>query len=128
MMSETVNPDPQGGSTEMAPPRNKPNLVVSPPTITRPRKDGPSTETLAEMAEQMSQGWVTNGETYKTKKLASNAAQIHRRYLARQMQLPNEKALRSRVWDNSGKNDADNGEWIFAITRREENGEGSENE
>lgn len=66
--------------------------------------------------------WRGDDQPFKTKKEAANRAQFLRRHVARRLNVE-EKQVRSKTTDKSGKNDEAKGEWVWALRLRSNNAE-----
>jgi hypothetical protein len=97
--------------------------VVVPPVRARVKASHTKPETIAALVDAMQTdgAWATDGESYKTYKLASNASQVHRRAVAHALRIP-VKRVQSRVWESSDtfppKERTADGLWVFALRRK----------
>lgn len=86
--------------------------MVEPPPLTRGRASSVDQTLIKELAESAEQGWASLGETYNTKKKASYEASKYKRYVSSGQ---GDVKVSTRIWDTSGKNDEENGQWVWAI-------------
>ena len=98
-------------------------LTLVPPVRARVKSSHTNPETVAALIHAIGpEGvWASDGETYGTYKLASNASQVHRRATAHALRVP-VAMIRSKVWEASDafpplERDKP-GAWVFALARK----------